>query len=651
MHLDYLNNFGSLSPFRKKIGSLNRNKENDTNIEAIDCANHEDIVSEIIKQEPERGHWSGRFDFLLACLGTAVGLGNVWRFPFLCYSNGGGAFLIPYVIMTFVIGLPVFLVELTLGQFSAIGPLKIFKYLSPAFKGLGYAIIIASTFVCIYYNVIISWTIFYFFDSARSVVNWQFCDHSFNTEACFREADYSACKMQNSSHVFFNRTCYNSTYAISNNITEIPAANRISPAQEYFNFYVLNISSGIEDIGSIEWKIALCLLVSWIVVVISLIKGIKSSGKVVYFTATFPYVILFILFIRGVTLEGATEGLKFYLIPDFSKLSDIKVWEAAAIQVFYSFSIGGGGMLTYASYNRFKNNLIKDVLIIGIADMLTSIFSGLVVFSMLGYTANQLQKNVSDVVKSDNGLAFIAYPEGISKMPGSVFWALLFFFMLFLLGIDSQFSMVESLITAVFDQFPKTRDKKPLVVISIGIILFFLGLPLTTRGGIYILEIMDAYAAGWPYLFIGLVECIIVGYIYGINNFLSDIKHMVDWVPNWWVKSHLTVTLVTISPTLIALILLLSWIEYKPLELGNYVFPTWANAIGWMMAIIPIACIPIGIFHEIFIKYRKRPFSERAKKWIRPTSEWFDNSHRNGVLKDNSLYSSEGQLSVIASKS
>ncbi|XP_023220639.1 sodium- and chloride-dependent glycine transporter 2-like [Centruroides sculpturatus] len=166
--------------------------------------------------------------------------------------------------------------------------------------------------------------------------------------------------MQNSSHVFFNRTCYNSTYAISNNITEIPAANRISPAQEYFNFYVLNISSGIEDIGSIEWKIALCLLVSWIVVVISLIKGIKSSGKVVYFTATFPYVILFILFIRGVTLEGATEGLKFYLIPDFSKLSDIKVWEAAAIQVFYSFSIGGGGMLTYASYNRFKNNLIKN---------------------------------------------------------------------------------------------------------------------------------------------------------------------------------------------------------------------------------------------------------------------------------------------------
>ncbi|XP_023220597.1 sodium- and chloride-dependent glycine transporter 1-like [Centruroides sculpturatus] len=667
--------------------------------------------------------------------------------------------------MTFVIGMPVFLVELTLGQFSAIGPLKIFKYLSPAFKGLGYAIIIASTFVCIYYNVIISWTIFYFFDSARSVVNWQFCDHSFNTEACFREADYSACKMQNSSHVFFNRTCYNSTYAISNNITEIPAANRISPAQEYFNFYVLNISSGIEDIGSIEWKIALCLLVSWIVVVISLIKGIKSSGKVVYFTATFPYVILFILFIRGVTLEGATEGLKFYLIPDFSKLSDIKVWEAAAIQVFYSFSIGGGGMLTYASYNRFKNNLIKDVLIIGIADMLTSIFSGLVVFSMLGYTANQLQKNVSDVVKSDNGLAFIAYPEGISKMPGSVFWALLFFFMLFLLGIDSQvweaaaiqvfysfsiggggmltyasynrfknnlikdvliigiadmltsifsglvvfsmlgytanqlqknvsdvvksdnglafiaypegiskmpgsvfwallfffmlfllgidsqFSMVESLITAVFDQFPKTRDKKPLVVISIGIILFFLGLPLTTRGGIYILEIMDAYAAGWPYLFIGLVECIIVGYIYGINNFLSDIKHMVDWVPNWWIKSHLTVTLVTISPTLIALILLLSWIEYKPLELGNYVFPTWANAIGWMMAIIPIACIPIGIFHEIFIKHRKRPFSERAKKWIRPTSEWFDNSHRNGVLKDNSLYSSEGQLSVIATKS
>lgn len=628
MHLD-CSKLRIFSTFQKRFDFMETKRNG--NVNSNECSSNEDIVSEFGREEPERGHWTGRFDFLLACLGTIVGLGNVWRFPFLCYNNGGGAFLIPYIIMTFLIGMPVFLVELTLGQYSALGPLMIFKNLSPIFKGLGYAIIISSAFVCIYYNVIISWTIFYFFDSARSDVNWQYCNHSFNTERCFREIDYKLCKDQNSSHVFFNGICYNSSYAISNNISDLPVEERISPSQEYFNLYVLNKSSGIEDIGSIQWKLALCLLVSWIVVVISLIKGIKTSGKVVYFTATFPYVILLILFIRGVTLEGAGEGLKFYLIPDFSRLSEIKVWKDAAVQVFYSFSIGGGGMLTYASYNRFNNNLIRDVLIIGICDMLTSIFSGFVVFSMLGYAANQLHKNVSDVVKSDSGLAFIAYPEGISRMPGSVFWAFLFFFMLFLLGIDSQFAMVESLITAVFDQFPKTRNKKPLVVIFIGAILFLLGLPLTTRGGIYILEIMDEYSAGWPYLFIGLMECIIVAYMYGIDRFLANIKHMINWVPNWWIKSHLIVTLVTISPSVITLILLLSWINYKPLMLGNYVFPTWGNAIGWTMAIIPIACIPIGIFHEIFIKHWKRPFSERAKKWIHPTSEWFGNSYLNGI--------------------
>ncbi|XP_023213807.1 sodium-dependent proline transporter-like, partial [Centruroides sculpturatus] len=209
--------------------------------------------------------------------------------------------------------------------------------------------IIAAALVAIYYNMIIAYTINYLFDSFRSDMQWQYCHHDFNTENCFNDLDYKSCKSNDNSSVFFNRTCFNGTYAALMNITEANETLRVAPAQEYLNNYILDRSEGIENMGYIKWQLLVSLLVAWIIVVICLIKGIKTSGKVVYFTATFPYVILIILFIRGITLEGAVDGIIFFIKPDFQKLGDIQVWNDAAIQVFYSFSIAGGGMITYAS--------------------------------------------------------------------------------------------------------------------------------------------------------------------------------------------------------------------------------------------------------------------------------------------------------------
>ncbi|GIY08095.1 sodium- and chloride-dependent glycine transporter 2, partial [Caerostris extrusa] len=383
--------------------------------------------------------------------------------------------------------------------------------------------------------------------------------------------------------------------------------------------------------GTIRWPLMVSLLAAWIVVVLSLLKGIKTSGKVVYFTATFPYVILVILFIRGVTLEGSWDGIYFYLVPKFDMLMDIQVWQDAAIQVFYSFSIAGGGMITYASYNKFHNNLIKDVLIIGIGDMLTSLFSGLVVFSMLGFMALQLQKGVPDVVKSGTGLAFIAYPDAIARMPIATLWALLFFFMLFLLGIDSQFAAVETILTFVFDQFPRTRSKKPVVVIVVALLLFLLGLPLTANGGIYLLEVMNTYAAGWPYLVIGLSELFVVAY--GMSRFMDDLKQMTSWKPGAWIRSHLLVTIMTISPIVIGVILLMSWIKYEPLEVGDYVIPMWGNAIGWAMAIVPISAIPIGMIWQMCTKHKDMPFLQRIRHLTRSTEDWRANAKANSPAR------------------
>lgn len=598
---------------------------------------HNDPDEPTVEAIPERGQWSGRFDFLLASLGTAVGLGNVWRFPYLCYRNGGGAFLVPYVIMVFMVGLPVFLVELTIGQFAALSPLIIFRNIAPIFRGIGIAQIFCAVFVAIYYNMIIAWTLFYFFECFRKEVPWQYCDNSFNTNNCFDDRNFKRCKSDNINNTFFNRTCFNETTSTFYNYSDIPQDKRISAPEEYFNLYALGKSEGLHDIGNLRWQLVCSLLGAWVIVVCCLIKGIKTSGRVVYFTATFPYVILLILFFRGVTLDGALEGIKFYIIPNFSKLGDIGVWEDATIQVFYSFSIAGGSMITYASYNRFHNNLIKDTLIIGIGDMLTSIFSGFVVFSVLGFMAHQLETTVEDVVESGTGLAFIVYPDGITRMPLSILWGLLFFFMLFLLGIDSQFAMVETIITFAFDLLPNTRTRKPLVVICIGTVLFLFGLPLCTNGGVYILEVIDAYAAGWPFMFVGLLECLVIAYVYGIENFLDDLKEMTGWSPGLWIRSHLMTVIMTVSPLLIAFILLLTWVKFEPLKLGNYVFPPAGNAIGWILALIPILCIPTAAVWELY-KHRDIPIIQRLKFLTKPTSEWRANARRHvsghGVVMD-----------------
>ena len=130
-------------------------------------------------------------------------------------------------------------------------------------------------------------------------------------------------------------------------------------AEQYLDHAVWAKSDGIDEMGAPNWWLVLCLLAAWIVIFGCLIKGIKSSGRVVYFTATFPYLILVILLIRAVTLEGAYDGIQFYMVPDWSRLSDIKVWEAAAVQIFFSLSVAGGGLITLASYNKFHNNVVR----------------------------------------------------------------------------------------------------------------------------------------------------------------------------------------------------------------------------------------------------------------------------------------------------
>lgn len=292
-----------------------------------------------LSQHP-RVQWGRQIEFVLTLIGYCVGLGNVWRFPYLCFKNGGGAFLIPYVICLVLLGMPLFALEVAFGQFGGRGPLTIW-YISPTFRGIGIAAVMISGVIQVYYGVVIAWAIYYLFASMAPELPWQRCAEC----SCFLY-DFPNATMD---------TLYNITGSNCSSFTGEPRA----ASEIYFVDNVLQMSPGIDQLGNIKWDITLCNLLGWGIVFAVLSKGIKSLGKVVYFTATVPYLILTVLLVRGIMLEGSMLGIQFYLTPDFSRLSDAKVWSDAAVQVFFSMSACQGGLIAMSSYNRFDNNVLR----------------------------------------------------------------------------------------------------------------------------------------------------------------------------------------------------------------------------------------------------------------------------------------------------
>ncbi|XP_067663046.1 sodium- and chloride-dependent glycine transporter 1-like isoform X2 [Haliotis asinina] len=593
---------------------------------------HHTLLEQGDQKTEERGTWGGRFEFLLSCVGYAVGLGNVWRFPYLCYRNGGATFLIPYVIMLVIAGLPLFFLELAVGQFASEGPITVWK-VSPAFHGIGFAMVTISGMVCIYYNVIIMYAIYYMFVSFVSLdgsVPWGSCGNPWNTDSC-RSEPYPALdtmdestKMEKLYSQLYNVTCvgdllgnfssmYNSTFTDPSHLNSsmvVSDVNKecriryVSPSAEYWERAVLRVheADGFEDMGNISLKNVACLLVAWTIIFLCIMKGVKSSGKVVYFTATFPYIILVVLLIRGLTLEGYEKGITFYMTPQVHRLTEAKVWGDAATQIFYSLGAGFGGLLTMSSFNKFKNNCERDALIVGIINCGTSVFAGFAIFSLLGFMAHTTNQDVESVVDQGPGLAFIAYPEGLAKLPMSSLWAFLFFFMLLTLGMDSQFVMMETLISGISDIFPRfLRSHKTSFTAFCCVIGFLLGLPQVTKGGIYMLTLMDWYCGSYNLMLVALAEIVCLMYVYPLVGwfwpqhegkktlfpFMEDIEMMIGHKPNpYWI-----INWVFLTPVAILFIVVVSATQYAPAKYGDYTFPPWTEGIGWCMVVAPVAMI------------------------------------------------------------
>ncbi|XP_053305361.1 sodium- and chloride-dependent glycine transporter 2 [Spea bombifrons] len=582
-----------------------------------------------------RGNWSNKLDFILSMVGYAVGLGNVWRFPYLAFKNGGGAFLIPYLLMLALAGVPIFLLEVSLGQFASQGPVSVWKAI-PALQGCGIAMLIISVLIAIYYNIIMCYTIFYLFASLVGVLPWASCDNPWNTPDCKDKNRLllDSCfigeqpKIQIKNSTFCMASYPNLTLV---NFTGLGNKTFVSGSEEYFKYNMLKISAGIEYPGEIRWPLVLCLLLAWAIVYASLAKGIKTSGKVVYFTATFPYVVLVILLIRGVTLPGAGAGMWYFITPNWEKLGDAMVWKDAATQIFFSLSAAWGGLITLSSYNKFHNNLYRDTLIVTCTNSATSIFAGFVIFSVIGFMANELKVDIDKVADQGPGIAFVVYPEALTRLPLSPFWAIIFFLMLLTLGLDTMFATIETIVTSVSDEYPKyLRTHKPLFTLICCIAFFIMGFPMITQGGIYMLQLVDTYAASYSLVIIAIFELVGVSYIYGLQRFCEDIEMMIGFQPNWFWK----ICWAFVTPTILTFILCFSFFQWEPMTYGTYNYPAWSMVLGWLMLACSVIWIPIMFVIKMFLA--PGSFIERLKLVCSPQPDWgpFLAKHRGERYKN-----------------
>ncbi|XP_061753975.1 sodium- and chloride-dependent GABA transporter ine [Nerophis ophidion] len=543
-------------------------------------------VAEMEKLASSRPTWSRQIEFTLAGIGSAVGLGNVWRFPYLCFRSGGGAFLIPYLLMLLVLGIPLLCMELTLGQYTKRGPVHALAQFCPLLKGVGIASVVISFIMCTYYNVVITWALYYLFSSFQAPLPWQSCNNTWNTANCTDHATNSS--------------------------------NSSTASQEFFKYKMLEQTQGIDEAGNVRWELFLILLLAWILIYICIFKGVKSTGKVVYLTALLPYAILIALLVNNAQLPGALQGIVFFIVPKWEKLLLVEVWVNAAAQIFNSIGIGFGFLMSMASYNSFNNNVIKDTLVIGIINSLTSILAGFVIFSAFGYMSYLQNIPVDQLAVDGPGLVYIVYPQAFANMPLPQLWAVLFFLMLLCLGIDSEFAMVEVMVTSLMDEYDQRLirffKRKELLVLAVCVVACLLGIPCVLQAGIYVFQLMDHYTAIVSIMFLAFFEVLAICWFYGVRRLSDNLEEMTGKKANIFFK----VCWQIIAPFLILVILIFSIIQFKPARYENYVFPPWAQSVGWVVAMGSIIWIPLASVHTLWVL--PGSFVQRLKLSITPYS-------------------------------
>ena len=426
-----------------------------------------------------REKWSSRSAFILAAVGSAVGLGNAWRFPGLAARYGGGAFLFVYLIAMLVIGLPLLMVEVAVARHTKQGGPGSMRMLTKKGEWVGWMGIANGAGISVYYPVVFAWVILMFF------MGFKFAGMTGDTEAASQ---------------LWMKT--------------------------------IKATGTTEGFSTISWPVLGCLLIAWGLCYLCIRNGTTTVGKVVKFTVTLPVICLLIMALRGVTMPGAMEGLEKFFIPDWSALKDSNLWIDATGQVFYSLSTSSGVMFAYGSFLDEKANIAVDSVIIAFADMFVSVLAGVVMFTTMAGVGM-----LDDITASGIRTAFIIYPQAIVKLSDNgivnMIFAYVFYFCLITLAIDSLFSMIEGISTALADKFQINKKRTTLMVCIVeGVI----SLVFVTGAGLAAVDIVDYFINSFTILVTGILEMVVAGWLFKTSRILEQVNLNAKGfkVPSWW---------------------------------------------------------------------------------------------------------------------
>ncbi len=489
--------------------------------------------------------WSGRTAFVLAAVGSAVGLGNIWRFPYVVYESGGAVFLIPWLIALFTAGFPLLVLEMAVGcwgrdHFGVNGAPAAFGGIRSGMRWIGWGALANGFIIVCFYAVVMGWAFNYLVKSLN--LAWG------------------------------------------------------DDAQSHFFNHVLQISPGPGNVGKVVPMLVVGSIVSWICIYLAIFKGTRVVSKIVAWTVPLPVVIIFIFVARGLTLPGAFDGLAFYLKPEWGKLLEREVWLAAYSQVFFSMTLAFGVMPAYASYLPKKSDINANALWVTALDASISFIAGFAVFTVLGFLAMQKGVPVSEVVSSGPGLAFVTYPTAISMMPILArLFGFLFFVTLLTLAVDSAFSLVEGVVAGFHDYVPIKREAITYIICSLA---FFIGLIFCTDAGLYWLDIVDHHVNNFGLTIFGMVECIAIGWLFGAKKIRKFINENSDFkIGRWW-----DVCIKYITP--IVLVFITSNILIERIQKPYEGYPQWALFVGGWGAVV-LAFAVAFCFARAFRKRQK----------------------------------------------
>ncbi|MFA0113682.1 sodium-dependent transporter [Vibrio sp. 10N.261.46.E11] len=443
----------------------------------------------------KREQWGSRAGFILAAVGSAIGLGNIWRFPYMAYENGGGAFFIPYLFAMLTAGIPFMILEFSMGQkYRGSAPATLAR-INSKFEWLGWFQVCVAAVIAVYYVAVIGWAISYFGMS-------------------------------------FNQSWGTDTNAF------------------FFSEYLALGDNSPTNLGSIQWGIAGAMLLAWAITYAAIVGGVKAGierASKVMMPVLFIMVILLIG--RMVFLPGALDGVNYMFEPDFSKIWDVKVWAAAYGQIFFTLSIGFAIMLAYSSYLPEKSDITNNAFMTVLINCGFSILAGIMIFSVLGYMAQEQGKPLTEVVSAGVGLAFVTLPAAINLLPAPYILGPLFFFALVVAGLSSHISIMEAVTSAIMDKLNWSRKKAASIVIGVGVVV---SMAFATNGGLLLLDLVDHFANNVGIMVGGFIEILLMAWLL---NKVSDVRTYVNEISDFSIGVWFNVCLRFVTPVMLAIIL------------------------------------------------------------------------------------------------